>query len=327
MTLSGDIAVNGGDITTTATTFNLVNGTATTVNIAGAATSLNMGSSSGTLTIGNPTVVGTNTTQNLWNSTATTINFGGAAAINMSASGKTTAIAGAATVAQTLGVTGATTLSSTLTVSGAAQINNTLTATGATTLQSTLAVSAGTTLSSTLAVSGTATFSGATTVNNSLTVQNGQTFTTNTIAAGGGSGTFSGTWTLAGGAKMQATYADLAERYTSDEPYEPGTVLMIGGEREVTLATLKGKHRLAGIVSTNPAYVLNAMSQNSVIIGLAGRVPCFVIGTIEKGDMLTISAIPGVATSTSEPVAVIGRALENYDSNEVGVIEVMIGRA
>jgi hypothetical protein len=43
--------------------------------------------------------------------------------------------------------------------------------------------------------------------------------------------------------------------------------------------------------------------------------------------MLTISAIPGVATSTDEPIAVIGRALENYDSNEVGMIEVMIGRA
>jgi hypothetical protein len=69
------------------------------------------------------------------------------------------------------------------------------------------------------------------------------------------------------------------------------------------------------------------MSTDSVIIGLAGRVPCFVIGTIEKGDMLTISAIPGVATRTDEPIAVIGRALENYNSDQVGKIEIMIGRA
>jgi len=69
------------------------------------------------------------------------------------------------------------------------------------------------------------------------------------------------------------------------------------------------------------------MIENSVIIGLAGRVQCFVVGKIEKGDMLTISAIPGVATSTDEPIAVIGRALENYDSGDVGVIEIMIGRA
>jgi hypothetical protein len=126
---------------------------------------------------------------------------------------------------------------------------------------------------------------------------------------------------------MQAAYADLGERYKSDEQYEPGTVLMIGGEAEVTLATLKGKHKIAGVVSTDPAYVLNSMSTDSVIIGLAGRVPCFVIGTIEKGDMLTISAIPGVATSTDEPIAVIGRALENYNSDQVGKIEIMIGRA
>jgi hypothetical protein len=282
-----------GTIRGTQATQNVFDGTATTVNAFGAATNLNMGSSSGTATLRNGTVVGVNTTQNLWNSTATTINFGGSASINMSASGRTTAIAGAATIGQTLGVTGATTLNSTL------------------------AVTAG------------STFTGAVAVNNTLTVQAGQALVTNNITTGGSgtAGTMTGTWTLSAGSRFQATYADLAERYKSDENYEPGTVLMIGGEAEVTVATLKGKNKLAGIVSTNPAYVLNAMEQGSVIIGLAGRVPCFVVGKIEKGDMLTISAIPGVATSTEEPIAVIGRALENYDSNEVGMIEVMIGRA
>ena len=89
-----DLAVNGGDITTTAATFNLINATATTANIAGAATTIALGANSGTLTIGNPTVVGTQTTQNLYNATATTINFGGgASAINIGASSGTITIA------------------------------------------------------------------------------------------------------------------------------------------------------------------------------------------------------------------------------------------
>jgi hypothetical protein len=79
LTLSGDLGVNGGDITTTASTFNLLDATATTVNAFGAATTIDLGATSGTLTINNPTVVGSQTTQNLYNTTATTVNFAGAA--------------------------------------------------------------------------------------------------------------------------------------------------------------------------------------------------------------------------------------------------------
>ena len=162
---------------------------------------------------------------------------------------------------------------------------------------------------------------------NSITTTGTIQAPTLTTGASGTAGSITGTWTLTSGSKLQATYADLGERYTSDKQYDPGTVLMIGGEREVTIANIQGKHKLAGVVSTNPAYVLNSMQEDSVIIGLAGRVPCLVKGKIDKGDMLTISAIPGVATSTTEPVAIVGRALERYDSNDVGVIEIMIGRA
>ena len=110
-----DLAVNGGDITTTAATFNLINATATTANIAGAATTIALGANSGTLTIGNPTVVGTQTTQNLYNATATTINFGGgASAINIGASSGTITIASSTLVGtqttQNLFNTAATTL-------------------------------------------------------------------------------------------------------------------------------------------------------------------------------------------------------------------------
>ena len=110
-----DLAVNGGDITTTAATFNLINANATTANIAGAATTIALGANSGTLTIGNPTVVGTQTTQNLYNATATTINFGGgASAINIGASSGTITIASSTLVGtqttQNLFNTAATTL-------------------------------------------------------------------------------------------------------------------------------------------------------------------------------------------------------------------------
>ena len=90
VTIGGDLAVNGGDITTTATTFNLLETNATTVNAFGAATAIDIGATSGTATINNPTVVGTQTTQNLWNTTATTVNFAGAAnIINMGTSATT----------------------------------------------------------------------------------------------------------------------------------------------------------------------------------------------------------------------------------------------
>ena len=125
-TTVGDVAVNGGDITTTAGTFNLVDANATTVNFAGAATAIDLGATTGTLTINNPTVVGTQTTQALYNTTATTLNFAGAATtlIVGAATGvanirnATTNIIGNATVGGTLAVTGDATLTGDLAVNG-----------------------------------------------------------------------------------------------------------------------------------------------------------------------------------------------------------------
>ena len=88
-----DLNVDGGDLTTNATTFNLLNANATTVNAFGAATAIDMGATSGTATINNPTLVGTQATQNLYNSAATTMNFAGAAAtLNMGANSGTATI-------------------------------------------------------------------------------------------------------------------------------------------------------------------------------------------------------------------------------------------
>jgi hypothetical protein len=149
-----------------------------------------------------------------------------------------------------------------------------------------------------------------------------------TTGAAATAGSITGTWTLTAGSKLEATYADMAERYTSDAKYEPGTVLMIGGTAETTIATEAGKTRIAGIVSSEPAYILNSTLKDSVVIALIGRVPCKVVGTIMKGDLLTVSHIDGVATSaiTHQCGTIIGRALESYDSTEVGIIEVKVDK-
>jgi hypothetical protein len=149
-----------------------------------------------------------------------------------------------------------------------------------------------------------------------------------TAGSAGTVGTITGDWNLSAGSTLQATYSDLGERYSTDVVYAPGTVLMIGGAAETTLATHEGRFALAGIVSTDPAYILNSTLKDSAVIALAGRVPCKVVGKINKGDILTVSHIPGVACATKTPEygTIIARALESYDSSEVGVIEVKVDR-
>jgi hypothetical protein len=139
-------------------------------------------------------------------------------------------------------------------------------------------------------------------------------------------GSITGNWTLTTGSRLQATYADLAEYYSADDYYQPGTVLEFGGSYEVTLAK-DGTNKVAGVVSTDPAYAMNAKCPGiAVALALQGRVPCKVRGKVEKGDMM-ISAGNGVARACINPTigSVIGKALENFNGLE-GVIEVAVGR-
>jgi hypothetical protein len=150
--------------------------------------------------------------------------------------------------------------------------------------------------------------------------------TTISTGANTTAGTITGNWGLSAGSKLTATYADLAEYYQADQKYESGTVLMFGGDNEVTLAS-DATTKVAGVVSTNPAFAMNETCPNiAVAIALQGRVPCKVQGTIRKGDMM-ISAGNGYAAACSEPRLgqVIGKALEDFDLAE-GMIEVVVGR-
>jgi len=106
---------------------------------------------------------------------------------------------------------------------------------------------------------------------------------------------------------------------------------VFGGDAEVTVTNTKGDHRVAGVVSTNPAYLMNndLDAVNTVEVALAGRVPCKVLGRVQKGDMLVTSAIPGYAIVNNSPGigTVIGKALESKDTDDKGVIEVVVGKA
>lgn len=129
------------------------------------------------------------------------------------------------------------------------------------------------------------------------------------------------------GVATQAQYADLAENYVADEQYQPGTVVEFGGEFEVTLGTSKSP-RVAGVVSSHPAYLMNSMATGEFVVPVAlqGKVPCKVAGTVRKGDLM-ISGGQGYAISGMNPVigTVIGKAIEDFNG-EYGVIHIVVGR-
>jgi hypothetical protein len=124
-----------------------------------------------------------------------------------------------------------------------------------------------------------------------------------------------------------AQYADLAEKYTADAEYPPGTVVVFGGTAEITVNTVDADPRVAGVVSTNPSYIMNAgcAGDHVATVALTGRVPTRVTGTVRKGDMM-VSAGNGTARADANPQVgtVIGKALADSEGN--AVIEVVVGR-
>ena len=127
----------------------------------------------------------------------------------------------------------------------------------------------------------------------------------------------------------QARYADLAENYVADADYETGTVLIIGGEKEVTQSTKEFDLPIAGVVSEKPSYLMNCELNGTHIatVALRGRVPVKVVGKVEKGDTLIASELPGVAKSTKDVVnnvIIIGIALENKDTDDEGLVEILV---
>ena len=141
------------------------------------------------------------------------------------------------------------------------------------------------------------------------------------VVARDGSGNFSaGTITATATA---AKYADLAEKYSSDEDYEPGTVVKFGGEKEITASDSEGDPAVVGVISTDPAYMMNNDAEG-LFVALCGRVPCKVSGPVAKGDLM-VSAQDGRAKADNNAQAgrIIGKAIEASEGGDA-VIEVLV---
>jgi hypothetical protein len=171
------------------------------------------------------------------------------------------------------------------------------------------------------------------TVSGALDVLAG-TLTADTLTTGANTtaGSITGNWTLTAGSRLESTYADLAEYYDSEEAYEAGTVVCFGGSKEIHVSSEKGSRRVAGVVSTNPAYIMNSNTQGiPLAIALQGRVPCKVTGTCQKGDIMVSDGLGGATAwyhvaTIMHPGMTIGKAIEDKDDREMTVIEVAVGR-
>jgi hypothetical protein len=151
--------------------------------------------------------------------------------------------------------------------------------------------------------------------------------TTSNIAGGG---TIFGIWTLGTSARLNATYADLAERFESDSPYDAGTVVELGGDAEITAVVHELSEDVFGVVSNTAAYLMNAAAGNDdthPAVAVGGRIHVKVTGIVCKGDRL-VSAGNGIARAAKIGEAtsfnVIGRALANKNTNDVGTVEAFV---
>ena len=131
------------------------------------------------------------------------------------------------------------------------------------------------------------------------------------------------------GLASSARYADLAERYAADAVYDYGTVVVIGGDAEITVSSKRANIAVAGVISQNPAFKMNSEAGSDLThpyVALKGRVHCKVTGEIKKGELLVSSRINGHAESWKvgdDPNSVIGKALENFKGSS-GIIEIKI---
>jgi hypothetical protein len=105
-------------------------------------------------------------------------------------------------------------------------------------------------------------------------------------------------------------------------------VLVFGGTQEVTTSNVSHDIRIAGVVSTAPAYLMNNQT-SGVAVALTGRVPCRVRGPVTKGEQL-VNINSGIAGAIDfaqyRPGCVIGKSLESIADSNVHVIEIAVGR-
>jgi hypothetical protein len=155
------------------------------------------------------------------------------------------------------------------------------------------------------------------------------TNTPNKVVARDANGSFSANIITA--TATTARYADLAEKYLADSQYEPGTVLVFGGKYEVTVTDSELNHRVAGVVTTAPAHLMNDQLSGEFVVDVAlrGRVPCKVVGKVQKGDVLVTSDVTGYARAAEHPqftgsACIVGKAITEKTDSGLGVVEALI---
>ncbi len=163
---------------------------------------------------------------------------------------------------------------------------------------------------------------------NILTVQTQATVIT--TGANTTAGTITGNWTLTAGSRLQATYADLAERFAADEEYAPGTVVEIGGEHEITAVQYELSEDVFGVISNTAAMIMNGAAGSDMThppVAVSGRVEVKVTGKVNKGDRL-VSAGDGLARAAKIGEAThfntIGRALTDKKDDDIGYVEAFV---
>ena len=158
------------------------------------------------------------------------------------------------------------------------------------------------------------------------------TFYGNVITTGANitAGSITGNWTLTNGSRMQATYADLAERFSADDVYDAGTVVSLGGTKEITAVQYELSEDVFGVISTTAAYLMNSAAGDDnthPAVAVSGRVPVKVSGKVAKGERL-VSAGEGLARAASVGEAtsfnVIGRALVDKTDDAIGYVEAFV---
>ena len=127
-----------------------------------------------------------------------------------------------------------------------------------------------------------------------------------------------------------AQYADLAERFEADQPYGPGTVVALGGAKEITQAQEDLAEDVFGVISKHPGHLMNALAgtdETHPPVAMSGRTPVKVIGPVDKGDRL-VAAGNGLARKAQADEVnnfnVIGRSLETKYSDEEGTVEAIV---
>ena len=130
------------------------------------------------------------------------------------------------------------------------------------------------------------------------------------------------------GQSTSARYADLAEKYKADKEYDPGTLIKIGGDAEITETTSQGDKDVFGVISTQPAFLMNAEA-DGLPVALTGKVPCKVDGPVAKGERLISSNRAGYAQGIGsrgyDCQEVFGRALQAHDGTGPGIIMAIVG--